>query len=1125
MSVHRLICNADNLLAAAALSATAQRPSADLRLLERRRHGGGDLRLIGAYSGAADTVVEAEIASGSSGALSATRPQFAGVGSGTLEVGAIAPTATPCTLDLTLVDTGSASEPASLEFYGVTLQSRVLGLAGNGIELTVDRSAITMTPSQYSTLTAIRAGQHEFEGAEWDWQSAAQLRAGEVPPAAPRYAFEGYPQVHRHWREWRDARWIYRLDPAPEYEIPAGTRLLAVSGEYMLTVRRDTVSESYTGVTLYDFLAALRAQSALVEVVGTVAADRAPGGMAVTDLPLRSDAHVLPARASRSGAYLREVRCTPDAPTELITITHRGEDVWSVRGPVSGALRDAETGKDYRAGPVAFTLPRLDAAAPPVARITHKVSYVSRRDDEPSAPPVCLRNVTPGANMKPKSITFTYRRRPESGDCNCETMPAARLRLSCLGLEGNDMSDLAEPYATRLKTMYDWWKGVTAGNTALMMAPAPQTPPPHFVFLIRFDSGSAYGYNAEFYVLANVDATSYEAFVELRNTVMQAPVKTVSGSTLYGGTMTISYGAGTTVFGTLAGTVTSRVAPAEAPLTVSGLEPLELLMHHSSWPAVAAEHVAMFADAYDLDLCREVMEIFAQTLDEVQDAPAALAMWDAAWSSAVADLDPLSGLAKLNNVTVQRHFIERYNAACDRIRVEAGIVPKSDASSGSGNLCWRDDPSATHWWEDDEGYYMPIFSNQPYHSCCFKGRPCCPKDLATREFGFVLAVKCEARLKEGDKVTITLRGAGASGGGYMPGDSFVLPVVAAQAARLAGGREGDARQTWAVRRDDEVLPPYVFDPADPQPYAAAPVGLTLRPGDLPFAVGDRFSLALEAARLWWRRDGGAWQTAELSEGAAIDLGDGLSLAPVFGVAPSFVPGDTWRWRAVATHGLDRLRRPRPGQAFAFAGQTCIITADLGSARDLSAIALALIDLPATATATLAGGIDAADEWDEEIPLRQEGPSVHFLTRAARFLRLTIANAGDGGRIGWLWAGSPWTPSSGAEVTLRREYGMVRPGGFNAGALYFGRGDGGSIRWSGDDTWLRQTDLDELLPRLDAIARAGGEPIIFVPDVRRPHGAVLATVDTDAVTISDWLHHQNAAHGVYAVDLPLRAVLL
>ena len=68
ISVNRILSNKDNRVSAATLTASAQRASDDVRLVAQSRQGGGRLVVSGSYTGAADTVVDVEVVSGSGGA-------------------------------------------------------------------------------------------------------------------------------------------------------------------------------------------------------------------------------------------------------------------------------------------------------------------------------------------------------------------------------------------------------------------------------------------------------------------------------------------------------------------------------------------------------------------------------------------------------------------------------------------------------------------------------------------------------------------------------------------------------------------------------------------------------------------------------------------------------------------------------------------------------------------------------------------------------------------------------------------------------------------------------------------------------------------------------------------------
>ena len=319
----RILGNAHNKVRAAVVAASAQRPSTQVHLLAQNRAGNGSMGLSGAYTGGADTVVDVEVLGGTEGALRASAPVLQGVGNGTLDVQSIDAGAVPQTLRFTLLDAGRAATPAMLDFFGVQLAARAPGAGGNSIELTVARN-LTYTDLPYSTLEGISAGATSFDGAQFDWGQPPGSN-GQVPPGALRIAFAGIPQVLRAWKTWDKGKFTYRLDPALAYELPENTRVRAVAGDYTLTVTDGAATETYTAVTMFEFLSQIQARSALLQVLGVVAEDRAPGGQAVTDIPLRTDAHALPVIASiRRPQTMVVGDVSPSAPTENIVVTCEG---------------------------------------------------------------------------------------------------------------------------------------------------------------------------------------------------------------------------------------------------------------------------------------------------------------------------------------------------------------------------------------------------------------------------------------------------------------------------------------------------------------------------------------------------------------------------------------------------------------------------------------------------------------------------------------------------------------------------------------------------------------------------------------------------------------------------------
>jgi len=380
---------------------------------------------------------------------------------------------------------------------------------------------------------------------------------------------------------------------------------------------------------------------------------------------------------------------------------------------------------------------------------------------------------------------------------------------------------------------------------------------------------------------------------------------------------------------------------------------------------------------------------------------------------------------------------------------------------------------------------------------------------------------CPERLKEGDRIVITIQ-AGGINTGYSDGDRFILPVIGAAAKSLGGGSDGDPTQTWAVSSSETgALTDYAFNPESPSDYTAGPIDVRLHPGGIPFEEGDRFSLAVEGGELRWRRDGGTWNTEDI--GSTITVGDGLSLVPVRGHAPSYVDGDTWQFRARATHGVDRLRQPVPGRAMAWDSTSVTLDADLGSAQDIDALVVALHTLPAGATVTVSGGLAGYTEWTESVTIA--GVIFHEMDRNARYIRLAISNTPSGGSIGWWWAGVPWAPSGASSVVLGRQYGIARGTGRNPAAIYHGRGQGGRVSWDyRQGAWLNATELAELEATLDHVVEQGLEPVVFLPNAEIPGEAALVQIDTDSVQVEDFSDYQNEDVRAYGVELPLRGVL-
>lgn len=1012
----RILGNAHNKVRAATITASAQRPSTQVHLLAQTRAGNGSMSLTGAYTGGADTVVDVEVLGGPDGALRASTPVLQGVGNGTLDVQSIDVGAVPQTLRFTLLDAGTAATPAVLDFFGVQLAARAEGAAGNSIELTVTRS-LTYTDLPYSTLAAISVGTASFEGAQFDWGQPPGSGA-EVPAGALRIAFAGIPQVLRAWKTWDKGRFTYRIDPAVAYDVPENTRVRAVAGDYELEVTDGVDTETYTATTMFDFLSQVQARSALLQVLGVVAEDRAPGGQAVTDIPLRTDAHALPVIASVRRPQTMVVGAVhPTAPTENITVTCEGRatggaQYWSVKGGVSGQLLPAYTGVPYADGPVAFTIPQPAMAVSEGASIVPRFEAVPRADDE-GLPAICFNPALLGIAATDKEVTFVWKKRPPA-DCSCSHLPALPVNLECLGLLPEDGGAMEPAVQTRLIDLMEWRAAFLASN------------------------------------------------VQLVDSVDSADVATVS------------------------------------------------------------------ADAADVLLANAGVNLLVGALQEVYEETDALTEWDAvvvAFKAELADYLAKSTAGSASIPIALDRFVQKYTAAMDVCRAMAGILPKSDAGGGSGSPCWRD-PGDLFWWEHVDGIYLPMFNNQPYVSVI---RDLAGAVVSTQEFGLGVITECAHRLKVGDQIVIRISNT-HNQAAWSEGDKFTIPLIAAGSAPLTGGSDGSPVQTWTARSSVlGALPDWLYDPGAPAPYTDGPADVALLPGGIPFEVGDTLAFDIEGGELRWRRDGGAWTTGDLY-GAPLDLGDGLLLQGAAGAAPSFLADDTWQFRAVATYGTDRLRQPRVGRAFAWDGADVVLELDLGAAVPVEVVMLALHDLAPTATVTVEGGEAAHGEWTLPLVLH---PVLAFARvgeadgAAVRYLRLTIAGAGAGGAIGWLWAGQGWQPSVTPKIARTRAWALSRGAGINSGALYRGAGVAGSWSWEleGQQAALLASTYDDLFAVLDHAARQGAEALAMVPDLDAPADASLCTIDGEQIEANDESGWQSTAERAVSLTLPLRPVMV
>ena len=321
-SVHRFLANHRNLSTAAVLSASSVYPASDtLTPVAGTRQGGARLTLSGAYTGQQDATVDVEVVTADAADL-VSAPVFTGVGNGTLTELALT-TASPQPFLITVASTGIVTRAAALNFFGVALEAKAVGAAGNSLTLTVDTTGLTVTAAPWSFLEEANAGDSEFKGVQWDFGGYSLTADGYIDPRTARLRFGDDPQVYRQYKAYTDSQWVYHLDPPLARSVTIGTTVSTVTGGYTVTLTNGTVTETTTGISLYEFLSAMDSRSTLIKVIGVVSDDQTPGGMAVDDLPARTDAYALPA-VNKGGESLKGVTgvtVAADAPTELLTLS------------------------------------------------------------------------------------------------------------------------------------------------------------------------------------------------------------------------------------------------------------------------------------------------------------------------------------------------------------------------------------------------------------------------------------------------------------------------------------------------------------------------------------------------------------------------------------------------------------------------------------------------------------------------------------------------------------------------------------------------------------------------------------------------------------------------------------
>ncbi|MFH1493728.1 MAG: hypothetical protein ABIG70_02905 [Pseudomonadota bacterium] len=850
-----------------------------------------------------------------------------------------------------------------------------------------------------------------------------------------------------------------------------------------------------------------------------------------------------------SATELIEVRCWANSSRQH-PAAGVGKELWQVKGSVSGLVETMlQTGQDFMlANKFGFSIrPRLpDGYGVPRGRFSVSGINYQTRDytEDEFEPPICVTSMALGPEAVDQSVTLVYRERPKTGDCACASMAAPDLSgKACLtGSLFNSQGGNMDPgHIARLSRIGAWHRDAVAGNTSINTGGELRTSRNDLELAASardafadcladlYTSGTlswpAWASDAETAEYAMIAESGWRYLAITTGTTGSTPPTwpTTIGETVVDGTVTweamdkvpeklwddalASLKADWALLDTMSSGLleTAITITQGSTVAVGDIVRTEATTAYHSSAVYRMLEAGTFGTDVDYsgiwwtgsDIPGTVGVLQVRTGLGIIDPPlrAVLLIPDGVLSSEE-DIDA-PGYVSGGISGAVNDFSQRYIASMDAVRAAAGISKKADASKVAGDGCWRD-TGAPFWWEitgSSGGAYAPAFTNEPYFSCRDAGSGY----FSTHEFAFQINVKCEASLKDGDQVTLSIGDAGWPST-YQVGDTLYLPVIAAQDLYLAGGNDGDNIQTWHVDGSMAgAFPPYLLDLDSPDPYSTNGLQFTITPGGIPFEAGDLYKFAVEGGHYRWRKDGGAWSVPGEITASPVPISDGLSAAFSTGSAPSFMAGDLYRFRALQPAALSNVINPDV-EAWRWIGSTATLTASLGSGQSIDCAAFAFHTLPGSAIVTLFGGMDGNTwDWSEDIPWRAGVMAKLFSAKTAALLKLEITSA-SGGAIGWAWAGQAFATENHAECQLRRDYSVERGAGMNPSAAFLGATRSGEIAWQ--QGVLMDADMSGLLAMLDHIKTNDDEPMILIPQHTRPEEAYPVRVLMDEIDMPE-----------------------
>jgi hypothetical protein len=1040
-SPQRFLANDRNAIRQATLVPSSVLPIDDGVLsVATARNGTAQVKLTGSYTGTEAATYDAEIVDDTATVPLISAPILTGEGSGALS--AISFTGPAQQITVELAESGLPLLAAGVDLEGVAIKARTAGAVGNGISISIDQSGLTFAPQSFSLLQELAPGQGgqdtPLRGAEYDYDTKIMGANGQIPADAHRIAFGA--DTSAIYTQYK----AYKDGEWLYYLVPALKRGVARGAVISFVTGGRTVTVG-TGSPAENTYAGI---VTLYDLLNAIKTD-----LGSPSAPLLDVDGVIANDRAPAGQAAQELQTRTDAHVEpsygtgsAAAIGFEGTSCSAGAGTqlVIATCR-AVTPNDHPLAHVGLTQWELKSSTlGDLGTIIEGVPY-SGAEFGVTVP----RRLPYGFGGQRGDFTVTnisYAARANSDPDPAPICPGVGERAGLLGPAATDQS-LTWVYTKR-----------PTGNCACVSMPMPNLNTACLGNEGLTEGGATMAYQED--TRARIEALRIWF------------TTTVRGNSAVG-----AIGVG--------GAQANEKGFISAPTSTTGL-----IVSVSAYLSLTA-----IVDRFESAIA--LIDPLAAGSPSLR-GNGCLA-WDDAFDELKADIVTFTAVGYLTDIPS-----DRYTARLGAVLIAAGISPlgESDATTVSGDGCWRDYGDAYYWvGVGAAGAYAPAFTNHPCYSA---RRSTSGVYYSTHEFAFQINVKCPDDLREGDTITQAI-GNAAWPTIYQVGDELILPIIAASDLYLAGGQDASLVQTWLVNGSIAgPFPSYLYDPDAPIAYSdGSPdvLTFTLTPGGIPFAKGDKFSFSVEGGHYRWRKNAAAWSASIPIPAGTAALDAGLSIEFLTGASPSFVADDMFSFLALQPWAASNIQTPDP-DPWKWSGAGGSIVADRGSVVNVDAAAFAYHTLPAGATITIEGGIASGVYTWTETAAWQDGTiaAIFAATQATRYIRLTVANA-TGGQIGWWWCGEGLGTELSANVTPHRTYSIARAeGGLYQRGVFLGKGKGAEVEWT--EGSLTETDASNIASTADWVKTNGDEPLVFVANITRPSEASLVQITDDEIAEHD-----------------------